>query len=69
MPQPGRSTSSPKRMPSDPSGTTYFGEGQSGERTFAAFSQNMIQWKAFGDNRAYDMMQRRGGTAFPAQRL
>ena len=38
-------------------GTTYFGEGQSGERAFAAFSQNMVQWKAFGDNRAYDMMQ------------
>lgn len=37
-------------------GTSYFGEGQSGERAFAAFSQNMVQWKAFGDRRAYDMM-------------
>lgn len=37
-------------------GTTYFGPGQSGERAFAAFSQNLVQWKAFGDNRAYDMM-------------
>ncbi|UXC92999.1 MULTISPECIES: conjugal transfer protein TraG N-terminal domain-containing protein [Sphingobium] len=37
-------------------GTTYFGEGQSGERAFAAFAQNMVQWKAFGDQRAYDMM-------------
>lgn len=37
-------------------GTSYFGEGQSGERAFAAFAQNMVQWKAFGDNRAYDMM-------------
>ncbi|MDR6709275.1 conjugal transfer mating pair stabilization protein TraG [Novosphingobium sp. 1748] len=37
-------------------GTDYFGEGQGGERTFAAFAQNMVQWKAFGDNRAYDMM-------------
>jgi conjugal transfer mating pair stabilization protein TraG len=38
-------------------GTTYFGQGQAGERAFAAFSQNMVQWKAFGDQRAYDMMQ------------
>ncbi|NOW48391.1 conjugal transfer mating pair stabilization protein TraG [Novosphingobium sp. SG751A] len=37
-------------------GTSYFGKGQPGERTFAAFAQNMVQWKAFGDNRAYDMM-------------
>jgi len=37
-------------------GTTYFGEGQSGERTFAAFAQRMVQWRAFGDQRAYDMM-------------
>ncbi|MDE1917893.1 MAG: conjugal transfer protein TraG N-terminal domain-containing protein [Sphingomonadales bacterium] len=38
-------------------GHSYFGAGQAGERAFAAFSQNMVQWKAFGDNRAYDMMQ------------
>lgn len=38
-------------------GTTYFGSGQAGERAFAGFSQNLVQWKAFGDNRAYDMMQ------------
>ncbi|PTR12616.1 MULTISPECIES: conjugal transfer protein TraG N-terminal domain-containing protein [unclassified Novosphingobium] len=38
-------------------GTGYFGQGQAGERAFAAFSQNMVQWKAFGDTRAYDMMQ------------
>ncbi|KKW90150.1 conjugal transfer protein TraG N-terminal domain-containing protein [Sphingobium chungbukense] len=38
-------------------GTTYFGAGQSGEKAFAGFSQNLVQWKAFGDNRAYDMMQ------------
>ena len=37
-------------------GTSYFGQGQSGERAFARFSQNMVQWKAFGDTRAYDMM-------------
>ena len=37
-------------------GTSYFGPGQTGERAFAGFSQNMIQWKAFGDTRAYDMM-------------
>lgn len=37
-------------------GTTYFGQGQ-GERAFAAFAQNMVQWKAFGDQRAYDMMR------------
>ncbi|MCP4025240.1 MAG: conjugal transfer protein TraG, partial [Sphingomonas sp.] len=29
---------------------------QSGERAFAAFAGNMVQWKAFGDQRAYDMM-------------
>ncbi|MFC3443905.1 conjugal transfer protein TraG N-terminal domain-containing protein [Sphingobium rhizovicinum] len=37
-------------------GTRYFGEGQSGERAFAAFAQTMVQWKAFGDNRSYAMM-------------
>lgn len=37
-------------------GTGYFGSGQAGERAFAAFSQNMVQWKAFGDTNAYDMM-------------
>jgi conjugal transfer mating pair stabilization protein TraG len=37
-------------------GTTYFGEGQAGERAFAGFAQNMVQWRAFGDSRAYDMM-------------
>ena len=38
-------------------GTSYFGEGQGGERAFAAFAQNMVQWKAFGDSQAYEMMQ------------
>lgn len=37
-------------------GTTYFGGGQTGEKAFAAFAQNMVQWRAFGDNRAYGMM-------------
>ncbi|MDO7841749.1 conjugal transfer protein TraG N-terminal domain-containing protein [Sphingomonas immobilis] len=37
-------------------GTTYFGQGQQGEKAFAAFAQNMVQWRAFGDERAYDMM-------------
>lgn len=37
-------------------GTRYFGEGQAGERAFASFAQNMVQWRAFGDQRAYDMM-------------
>jgi len=37
-------------------GTGYFGNGQAGERAFAAFTQNMVQWKAFGDTNAYDMM-------------
>jgi conjugal transfer mating pair stabilization protein TraG len=37
-------------------GNRYFGEGQGGERSFAAFAQNLVQWKAFGDTRAYDMM-------------
>jgi conjugal transfer mating pair stabilization protein TraG len=37
-------------------GTTYFGEGEAGEKSFAAFAQNLVQWRAFGDNRAYGMM-------------
>ena len=37
-------------------GTTYFGEGQTGEKAFAAFAQNLVQWRAFGDQRAYGMM-------------
>ena len=37
-------------------GHGYFGEGQTGERAFAAFAQRMAQWRAFGDQRAYDMM-------------
>lgn len=38
-------------------GTRYFGEGQQGEQAFAAFAQTMVQWKAFGDQNAYAMMQ------------
>lgn len=37
-------------------GTTYFSEGQAGERAFATFAQNLVQWRAFGDERAYGMM-------------
>lgn len=37
-------------------GTSYFGSGQAGEKAFASFAQNMVQWKAFGDQRAYSMM-------------
>lgn len=37
-------------------GTGYFGAGQGGEKAFAAFAQNLVQWRAFGDTRAYDMM-------------
>ncbi|MDB5575739.1 MAG: transfer protein [Bradyrhizobium sp.] len=37
-------------------GTTYFGGGQAGEKAFAAFAQNLVQWRAFGDQRSYDMM-------------
>lgn len=37
-------------------GTRYFGSGQAGEKAFASFAQNMVQWKAFGDERAYAMM-------------
>ncbi|MGL1654837.1 hypothetical protein ACSTIC_23415, partial [Vibrio parahaemolyticus] len=29
---------------------------QAGEKAFASFAQNMVQWKAFGDQRAYSMM-------------
>lgn len=37
-------------------GTTYFGEGEQGEKAFASFAQNLVQWRAFGDQRAYGMM-------------
>jgi conjugal transfer mating pair stabilization protein TraG len=37
-------------------GTSYFGSGETGEKAFAAFSQNLVQWRAFGDQRAYGMM-------------
>jgi len=37
-------------------GTSYFGGGESGEKAFAAFAQNLVQWRAFGDQRAYGMM-------------
>lgn len=37
-------------------GTTYFGQGETGEKSFAAFSQNLVQWRAFGDSRAYGML-------------
>ena len=37
-------------------GTGYFGQGETGEKAFAAFSQNLVQWRAFGDQRAYGMM-------------
>jgi len=37
-------------------GTGYFGEGETGEKAFAAFAQNLVQWRAFGDTRAYGMM-------------
>ncbi|WP_232495515.1 conjugal transfer protein TraG N-terminal domain-containing protein [Novosphingobium kaempferiae] len=37
-------------------GTGYFGTGEAGEKAFAAFSQNLVQWRAFGDQRAYGMM-------------
>ncbi|MFC6438088.1 MULTISPECIES: conjugal transfer protein TraG N-terminal domain-containing protein [Novosphingobium] len=36
--------------------TSYFGSGETGEKAFAAFSQNLVQWRAFGDQRAYGMM-------------
>lgn len=45
-------------------GTTYFGSGQADERAFAAFSQNLVQWRAFGDQRAYDMMLQGATRAF-----
>jgi conjugal transfer mating pair stabilization protein TraG len=37
-------------------GTRYFGDGEAGEKAFASFSQNLVQWRAFGDMRAYGMM-------------
>ncbi|WP_404478775.1 conjugal transfer protein TraG N-terminal domain-containing protein [Novosphingobium sp. BL-52-GroH] len=39
-------------------GHRYFGDGQQGERAFASFAQNMVQWRAFGDQRAYEMMHK-----------
>jgi conjugal transfer mating pair stabilization protein TraG len=36
--------------------TGYFGSGETGEKAFAAFAQNLVQWRAFGDQRAYGMM-------------
>ncbi|MEJ7933985.1 conjugal transfer protein TraG N-terminal domain-containing protein [Sphingobium sp. AN558] len=45
-------------------GTRYFGEGQRGEQAFAAFAQTMVQWKAFGDERAYAMMQQSAARHF-----
>lgn len=37
-------------------GTEYFGSGETGEKAFSAFAQNLVQWRAFGDQRAYGMM-------------
>jgi conjugal transfer mating pair stabilization protein TraG len=37
-------------------GHRYFGEGEAGERAFAAFAQGLVQWKAFGDENAHAMM-------------
>ncbi len=37
-------------------GTNYFGGGEAGEKAFGAFAQNLVQWRAFGDQRAYGMM-------------
>ncbi len=37
-------------------GTSYFGQGEAGEKAFGAFAQNLVQWRAFGDQRAYGMM-------------
>ena len=37
-------------------GTGYFGAGEAGEKAFAGFTQNLVQWRAFGDTRAYGMM-------------
>ena len=45
-------------------GTTYFGQGEAGERAFASFAQNLVQWRAFGDQRAYGMMQQAAARHF-----
>lgn len=37
-------------------GTSYFGQAEAGEKAFGAFAQNLVQWRAFGDQRAYGMM-------------
>lgn len=37
-------------------GTSYFGKGEAGEKAFGAFAQGLVQWRAFGDTRAYGMM-------------
>lgn len=45
-------------------GTGYFGAGEAGEKAFAAFGQNLVQWRAFGDERAYDMMMQAASRHF-----
>lgn len=45
-------------------GTTYFGSGETGEKAFAAFAQNLVQWRAFGDQRAYGMMRQTAARHF-----
>ncbi|WP_256213649.1 conjugal transfer protein TraG N-terminal domain-containing protein [Sphingobium sp. YR768] len=45
-------------------GTDHFGAGQGGEKAFAAFTQNLVQWRAFGDTRAYDMMMQSASRHF-----
>ncbi|WP_264572257.1 MULTISPECIES: conjugal transfer protein TraG N-terminal domain-containing protein [unclassified Sphingobium] len=45
-------------------GNTYFGGGEAGERNFAAFAQNLVQWRAFGDQRAYGMMMQAATRTF-----
>ncbi|MBA4092413.1 MAG: conjugal transfer protein TraG [Sphingobium sp.] len=48
-------------------GHRYFGEGQTGERAFAGFAQSMVQWKAFGDERAYAMMHQAASRHYERQ--
>ncbi|HCW60512.1 MAG TPA: conjugal transfer protein TraG, partial [Sphingobium sp.] len=45
-------------------GNRYFGAGEAGEKAFGAFTQGLVQWRAFGDTRAYGMMMQQATRHF-----
>ena len=40
------------------------GAGEAGEKAFGAFTQGLVQWRAFGDTRAYGMMMQQATRHF-----